>query len=228
MKSLNTISSGLAVACLLMVNADIIIAQGSAGASGAVRIGTQVWSVRNLDVSHFRNGDPIPEAKTAAAWVLAFDNLEPAWCYYENDSLFGTHYGMSSEDSRALGKLYNWFAVSDPRGLTPEGWHVPSFDEWETLTVYLGGAGGVAETAMMVVMDRPTSTRPQPGGTNSSGFTALPGGSRDLKGGFTGYGAYGYWWSTTKFDTGLPSFLAWYRMLRFFPSTRTLGDVFTS
>ena len=247
MSRLKAILCGVGVAGCLMTSPEPVGAQGAANASGEVRIGTQILSVRNLDVSHFRNGDPIPEAKTDEEWETAFSNLEPAWCYYENDALFGTHSGKSAEDSRARGKLYNWFAVTDPRGLAPEGWHVPSFEEWETLTVFLGGAGGVAEKAMMVVMDQPAPTTSQRavrgappadekseavtsqrGGNNSSGFTGLPGGIRDFEGRFTGYGAYAYWWSTTKLDTGLPSFLAWYRMLSFFPSPSTPGDPFTS
>jgi uncharacterized protein (TIGR02145 family) len=233
-------------ALLLMTNSEAISAQGPSDALEEVRIGTQVWSVRNLDVDHFRNGDPIPQAETAEEWLSALDNLEPAWCYYENDSLFGTLQGLSLQESRAVGKLYNWFAVNDPRGLAPEGWHVPSLEEWDTLSVYLGGIG-VADKKMMIALGgqatvnsrrgsrrgSPGATAPQQipdsgnGGTNSSGFTGLPGGTRHLDGRFTGYGVYGYWWSSTKVDTGLvPSFEAWYRELSFLPSRSTPGDAF--
>ena len=86
-----------------------------------VTIGTQVWMTKNLDVATFRNGDPIPEAKSNEEWEKAGENKQPAWCYYNNDPANGAKYG----------KLYNWYAVNDPRGLAPEGWHVPNIDEWD-------------------------------------------------------------------------------------------------
>jgi len=94
-----------------------------------VTIGTQVWMKENLNVSTFRNGDPISEAKTAEEWKAAGEAKQPAWCYYDNDPKNGAKYG----------KLYNWYAVNDPRGLAPVGWHVPTSDEWEILIDYLGG-----------------------------------------------------------------------------------------
>src|SRR5712675_951158 len=101
-----------------------------------VRIGTQEWMAENLNVSHFKNGDEIPEAKTNEEWKKASDEHKPAWCNYDNDLMNGKKYG----------KLYNWYAVNDPRGLTPNGWHVPSNSEcFEHLIKFLGGedvAGG--------------------------------------------------------------------------------------
>ncbi len=94
-----------------------------------VEIGTQVWMTENLNVSTFRNGDRIPEAKSTDEWFNAAENHQPAWCYYNNDTT----------DASRCGKLYNWYAVNDPRGLAPEGWHIPSFREWEQLIEYLGG-----------------------------------------------------------------------------------------
>ena len=94
-----------------------------------IKIGTQTWTTKNLDVSKFRNGEAIPLAKTYAEWVLAGRNQQPAWCYYENKGENGTKYG----------KLYNWFAVMDARGLAPSGYHVPTDAEWTILTDYLGG-----------------------------------------------------------------------------------------
>ena len=94
-----------------------------------IKIGQQVWTTENLNVDKFRNGEIIPEAKTAAEWHKAGENKQAAWCYYNNDSSNGTKYG----------KLYNWYAVNDPRGLAPEGWHIPSDQEWTDLTNYLGG-----------------------------------------------------------------------------------------
>src|SRR5258705_4009172 len=94
-----------------------------------VKIGAQEWMAENLDVSKFRNGDPIPEAKTSHEWWQAGQNGKPAWCYYNNDPVMG----------RLYGKLYNWYAVNDPRGIPPAGWHVPGDPEWTRLTNYLGG-----------------------------------------------------------------------------------------
>lgn len=94
-----------------------------------VTIGTQVWMTKNLDVATFRNGDPIPEAKTNEEWKKAGENKQPAWCYYNNDPANGAKYG----------KLYNWYAVNDPRGLAPIGYHIPSVVEWTIIVEYLGG-----------------------------------------------------------------------------------------
>jgi uncharacterized protein (TIGR02145 family) len=93
-----------------------------------VVIGTQTWMAENLNVSKFRNGDPIPEAKTKEEWLKAGEKKQPAWCYLDNDSLNGNY----------CGKLFNWFACNDPRGLAPEGWHIPHFNEWRKLEDFLG------------------------------------------------------------------------------------------
>lgn len=148
-----------------------------------IKIGTQTWATKNLDVSSFSNGDAIPEAKTTAEWAAAAEQRKPAWCYYENDRANGTKYG----------KLYNWFAVSDPRGLAPKGWHIPSDAEWITLTGNLGG-----ENAAGTKMKSSSGWKDNANGTNESGFEGLPGGSRSLKGIFADIGAVGNWWSSTK------------------------------
>jgi len=96
-----------------------------------IKIGTQTWTSKNLDVTTYRNGDVIPEVKDANAWA----NLTTgAWCYYENESDNGTSYG----------KLYNWYAVNDPRGLAPTGYHIPGGGEWTILTTYLGGSSNTS------------------------------------------------------------------------------------
>ena len=99
------------------------------GYSQTVRIGTQVWCDKNLEVSKFRNGDPIPEVKSDEAWEKAGENKQPAWCYYNYDSVHGNIYG----------KFYNWYAVNDSRGLAPIGYHIPTDDEWTELSDFLGG-----------------------------------------------------------------------------------------
>ena len=162
-----------------------------------VTIGSQVWMTKNLDVAKFRNGDPIPEAKTDEEWKKAYENEQPAWCYYENDRTNGAKYG----------KLYNWYAVNDPRGLAPKGYHVPSDEEWTVLTDYLGG-----EEKAGAKMKSKTGWFKDGNGTNSSGFSGLPGGYRHYDGAFSFIGYYGYWWSSSEYAT----FSAWYRYLHYY------------
>jgi uncharacterized protein (TIGR02145 family) len=152
----------------------------------SVKIGNQVWMKRNLDVSHFRNGDVIPEVKTNKEWERAGKEGRPAWCYYDNNPENGKNYG----------KLYNWYAVNDPRGLAPDGWHVPSDAEWDKLINYLGGfkvAGGKMKTTGTTYWKSPNA-----GATNSSGFLGLPGGGRYYDGNFYDIGGLGSWWTSTE------------------------------
>jgi uncharacterized protein (TIGR02145 family) len=128
-----------------------------------VKIENLVWMLDNLDVSCFRNGDSIPEARTAGEWASAGQERKPAWCYYDNDSHNGGRYG----------KLYNWYAVSDPRGLAPGGWHVSTDAEWRRVTDFLGG-----EDAAGTMMKSSSGWEQDGNGTNSSGFTGFPGGCR--------------------------------------------------
>lgn len=163
-----------------------------------VTIGDQTWMLENLDVGHFRNGDPIPHAATADAWVKAGREGKPAWCYYANDPGNGQRYG----------RLYNWHAVNDPRGLAPEGWHVASDAEWRQVTDFLGG-----EDAAGTKMKKSSGWSAKGNGTNESGFSGLPGGSRNLYGEFAYGGESGYWWTTTAYDAEL----AWYRVIDWTP-----------
>ena len=138
-----------------------------------VQIGSQVWAKRNLDVSTYRNGDTIPQVTDPTEWR----NLTSgAWCYYNNDPAIGEIYG----------KLYNWYALIDTRGLAPQGWKIPSDSDWNVLSNYLGGdsiAGGKLKS---------TGTNYWLGtnfyGTNDYGFDALPSGSRGENGTFGGLG----------------------------------------
>ena len=98
----------------------LLIGFGCISYAQTITIGTQVWMTKNLDVATFRNGDPIPQAKTDEEWEKAGENQQPAWCYYDNDPANGAKYG----------KLYNWYAVNDSRGLAPVGYHIPSDAEW--------------------------------------------------------------------------------------------------
>jgi uncharacterized protein (TIGR02145 family) len=167
----------------------------SGGITDTVRIGTQTWMRRNLDVTHYRNGDSIAEVRDSATWGSI---TYGAWCYYNNDPANDSIYG----------KLYNWYAVNDSRGLDPTGWHVPSDNEWKTLETYLGmSQSEVADTGY-----RGTNEGSKLAGRadlwydgalkqnqyfNSSGFSALPGGWRGYDGAFHNIGGVGSWWSAT-------------------------------
>ena len=147
-----------------------------------VKIGFQYWTTRNLDIYTYRNGDTIRFASTPQEWQDAANKQEGAWCYYNNDPKNGEIYG----------KLYNWYAVNDPRVLAPLGYHIPSDAEWSVLTEYLGG-----EQIAGLKMKSTTGWTGGGNGDNSSGFNGLPGGCF-LNGYFRYIGEYGDWWSSTK------------------------------
>ena len=192
-----------------------------------VTIGTQVWTTKNLNVTTFRNGESIPQAKTNEEWILAYENNQPAWCYYNNDAANGAKYGI----------LYNWFAVNDPRGLAPAGFHIPTDAEWDALITFLGGesvagkkmkstsgwesytTGGYKKcpncedwnaeyrrkVACHTCKDTRHVTAPKTtqlgNGTNSSGFSGLPGAYRYNDGRFYGIGKDGNWWVSSEDDS---------------------------
>lgn len=155
-----------------------------------ITIGTQTWQAKNLEVTTFRNGDPIPEAQSDADWKKAYLEEKPAWCYLHSDAANGVKYG----------KLYNWFAVNDPRGLAPKGFHIPSKAEWERLVEFLGGQQ-VAGKKLKCDAGWPDNGN----GTNEVGFCGLPGGMRHYTGYFSSVTKYGRWWTTTE----LEPFYAW-------------------
>lgn len=151
------------------------------GGNQTIKIGTQTWMTENLDVSSFLNGDNIIEAKTKAEWGKAGKEQRPAWCYYNYDS-----------KNDGYGKLYNWFAVNDARGLAPAGWHIPAEREWRTLVISLGG-----EDKALVKMRTATGWNLNTEGSNESGFAGLPGGCCTYNGDFGAIGNIGYWWSSS-------------------------------
>lgn len=149
-----------------------------------VKLGSQVWMVENLNVTRYRNGDLIPNITDTIQW----SHLPlGAYCNYNNNP----------QNAVTYGRLYNWFAVTDSRNIAPKGWHVPTFQEIETLVAFLGGD---TTTAAKI---KESGTKhwlyPNTGATNESGFTALPGGYRFNRGGsFHTLGSNGYWWTTTQ------------------------------
>jgi len=149
----------------------------------SVKIGEHVWMSKNLNVSRFKNGDLIPQVQTDAQWKLACRDKMPAWCFYENDP----------GNDKIYGKLYNWHAVIDPRGLAPEGWHLPSDAEWTRLIDHLGG-NLVAGRAMKSNRGWESYRGRGGNGNNNSGFDGRPGGDRCYLGSFELRGYYGKWW----------------------------------
>jgi uncharacterized protein (TIGR02145 family) len=177
------------------------VVSNPSGPDKSVTIGTQVWMKENLNVSTFRNGEPIPEAKTAEEWKAAGEAKQPAWCYYDNDPKNGAKYG----------KLYNWYAVNDPRGIAPVGWHVPNNSEWDNYKNYFNNfyngeldeiksksgwknkhdykicnncknwnSAYKSKNSCHVCKDeQEIKINVNGNGTNSSGFNAFPGGYRD-------------------------------------------------
>ena len=218
-------------ACVDSESSDSSIAEAVSSNSdslGDVTIGNQVWMASNLHTFYFRNGDPIPIVKTDEAWEEAARNEQPACCYYENEAENGQKYGL----------LYNRYAVNDPRGLAPEGYHIPSDEEWTELSDFLGGEENAGyqmkanagwhsydgDTICTVCQNwspqkkagekcstcndsRKIEKVLSGNGSNSSGFSGLPGGYRcfndycGTNGNFESIGNSGCWWSATEDGT---------------------------
>ena len=163
-----------------------------------VTIGTQEWMAENLRVTHYRNGDPIPHVTDGGTWRGLSSG---AYCNYDNDGGNVSTYG----------RLYNWYAVDDSRNIAPEGWHVPTDEEWKQLEMYLGmsqseaddiGYRGTYEGGKLKESGTTHWADPNTGATNESGFTALPGGYRGYDGYFHHMGYHAYFWSSTERDSG--------------------------
>ena len=143
-----------------------------------VTIGKQVWMKENLNVSTFRNGDPIPEAKTEEEWKTAGEKNQPAWCYYDNDPANGEKYG----------KLYNLYALTDPRGLAPDGWHILTHDEWGWLCDSIGWEN-------LDPIKSSYGWENDGNGIDRYNLSFLPSGSRSSLGIFGGADWFGYYWT---------------------------------
>jgi uncharacterized protein (TIGR02145 family) len=145
----------------------------------------QTWMAENLKVTHYRNGDPIPNITEATSWQ---NITTAAYCDYNNTSAYSSIYG----------RLYNLYAIVDSRLICPLGWHIPSDTEWTVLTTNMGGQAVAGQNMKEIGLDHwqaPLDTAVK----DTSGFTALPGGFRNgHDGSFNLPGYYGYWWSSTK------------------------------
>lgn len=187
----------------------------------SIKINGVEWMKKNLNVSKYKNGDAIPEVIDPAIWSSLTTG---AWCYYENDTTNGPVYG----------KLYNWYAVNDPRGLAPAGWHIPTDVEWSSLTTFLGGEA-LAGQKMKEDGTTNWTASADAYGTNQSGFTALPSGEgylnytyvatpiptmADL---FKNKTKATYWWSATANGS-----VAWSRNVSFNANSVTRSAVVKS
>jgi len=165
----------------------------------------QEWFADNLSTTIYANGDQIPNVTDPLQW----NNLvSGAWVNYDNDSQYNYTYG----------KLYNWYTIADSRNICPNGWHVPSDSEWNSLIGYLDSTynpiatGSQSATAggKMKTIGTQYWQNPNIGASNESGFSGLPGGMRDFSNGsFYNIGLSGSWYSSTEYDANS----AWYRNL---------------
>ncbi len=165
--------------------------KGESSTPGTINFGTDIktiaiggheWINKNLNVSKFANGDPISEVRTIEEWKKAGEEKKPAWCYYEN----------SIGNGNTFGKLYNWYAVVDTRGLCPSGWHVPSEVEWSSLI------GALNKKSQADQLKSTTHWGETGKGTDDHQFTALPGGMRYGTGKFESLNKEAYWWTSTE------------------------------
>ena len=164
----------------------------------SVIIGNQEWMVENLRTSKYSDGTSIPNVTNNTQW----GNLSTgAWSHYENDS---------SQYEAISGKLYNWYAVIDPRGLAPNGWHVPTDAEWTVLTDYLSANGHSGAEGR--ALKSKSGWNYGGNGIDDYGWLGLPGGSRNGDGYFGNVGNFGSWWSSSQSD----AYDAWNRDLSSF------------
>jgi uncharacterized protein (TIGR02145 family) len=173
-----------------------------------IQIGNQTWMAENLKTGHFRNGDLIQVVEDSAEWSQL---SSAASCWYENN---GSLYDCP------FGRLYNWYSVADPRGLCPDGWHVPDYFDWTNLSLYIDPlsetsclscdlspyAGGKIKSAGTVLWQTPNA-----GGFNETGFSALPSGFRSYQGNFSFLGQYSGWWPNYPSESGS----IWYNVVSY-------------
>ena len=175
-----------------------------------IKIGSQIWMTENLKVTRYRNGEPIELVSDSAKWK-SFNG--PAYCYFQNDS----------SNFHFLGKLYNWFAIDNFKGICPAGWHVPKDSEWKKLEKFLGmpvaeldeyeargvetNIGNKLKSADKNLWNHPSDFSE----LNTSGFTAFPAGYRNENGQFNGLNEIAMWWTASDFSGEY----AWIRSIYF-------------
>ncbi|MFA5849029.1 MAG: FISUMP domain-containing protein [Bacteroidales bacterium] len=180
------------------VDQDISLSDIEGNVYKTLKIGTQTWMAENLKTTKYNDGSDIPNITDNAAWSIL---TTPSYCWYNNDE---------ATYKSTYGAIYNWYAVNTGI-LCPTGWHVPTYTEWTTLTTYLvtnkfdyGGDGGtdigksMANTSGWTSYASAGYVGNDQGTNNSSGFTALPGGSRRTDGDSQLIGGSGFWWCSTE------------------------------
>jgi uncharacterized protein (TIGR02145 family) len=161
-----------------------------------ITIGKQVWMKEDLKTTRYSNGDSISTTTPATLDITNEPTPKLQWAYDGNKS-----------NVEIYSRLYTWFAATDDRNICPTGWHVPTYADWSTLTTYLVGeyvAGGKLKEKGTTHWKSPNT-----GATNESGFTALPGSSRDDYGAYNDIGLVGNWWCATECVENT----AWYRCM---------------
>ncbi len=204
----NQIESDTQLTVPLFLLAEYLLTDIDGNVYQTVKIGDQLWMAENLRTTRYRNGDAIPANLSNNEWQTTKSG---AYAIYPHNDVDGIN--SDEEMVESYGKLYNWHAVDDDRGLCPKGWHVPSDDEWHTLVDCLGGsdvAGGKMKSTRTELDAHPRWDSPNEGATNESGWSGLPGGQR-LFNGIFGFIDSGFWWSSTE-DISHTRF-AWYRWL---------------
>jgi uncharacterized protein (TIGR02145 family) len=151
-----------------------------------ITIGVQTWMVENLRTTKYNDGTAIELVTDNTVWTDNYGN-SACYCWYNNDEeTYGNDYGA----------LYNWWVVNTEK-LCPTGWHVPSPEEWITLHNFIESNGGKLKEFGFTHWNSPNT-----GANNETGFTALPGGYRNVNGVFSELGTNGYWWNDRKYMGG--------------------------
>ncbi len=164
-----------------------------------VAIGTQCWMGENLRTRSYSNTEPLTGGLSAAAWGSAAEGAFAS-------------YGDSPANEATYGLLYNFRAVSDARGLCPDGWRVPTEPDWQELVAFLGGgasAGGALKSTGTLDAGTGLWQFPNTGASNASGFSGLPAGTRFVDGSYQQLGEFAYFWTATEIST----VAAWIRVL---------------
>lgn len=176
----------------IQITAPLTVTDYDGNVYHTVQIGTQIWMVENLKTTHYRNGDGIATMGDMEEWSLY---KQGAYCDYNNEKSYVNPYGH----------LYNYFAIEDSRGLCPEGWHVPTREEYHTLIEYLGGRYEAPNKLKEAGSEHWSSTllTTENEGTNESGFTALPGGVLTASGQYSSLGYMAYFWTSEGYTSDM-------------------------
>jgi uncharacterized protein (TIGR02145 family) len=177
---------------------DKLIKDGDGNVYNSISIGTQVWMKENLKTTKYSNGDAIETTIPSALQIFSEVTPKYQWAYNGDEDNVTTY-----------GRLYTWYAVNDDRNICPTGWHVPSDTEWHTLILIIDPDAELylIESSIAGGNLKETGTAhwasPNYGATNETGFTALPGGFRDVNGSFGSLGQSGFWWSSTEISSSV-------------------------